>query len=63
MGLYRDMAWRTAARMAELARESKDDDERSYYARMHNTWLTLANRCEFDLADENVRSSARELKR
>lgn len=56
MGLYRDMAWKTAARMAELARDSKDDDERSYYARMRNTWITLANRCEFDLTDEEPHS-------
>jgi hypothetical protein len=42
-----DTAWRTAARLAALAEEADDDEEREYYIRMRDAWITLANRCEF----------------
>jgi hypothetical protein len=37
---FREMAWKTAARMAELANEAEDNNEREYYTRMRNTWIT-----------------------
>jgi hypothetical protein len=46
MGSKSEMAWRTAARLAELA-EQADDEEREYHTRMRDAWITLANRCEF----------------
>jgi hypothetical protein len=42
-----DTAWKTAARLAALAEEADDDEEREYYIRMRDAWITLANRCEF----------------
>lgn len=42
-----DTAWKTAARLAALAEEADDDEEREYYIRMRDAWTTLANRCEF----------------
>ena len=47
MGSISDVAWQTAARLAALAEEADDDEERKYYIRMRDTWVTLANRCEF----------------
>jgi hypothetical protein len=47
MGSKSEMAWRTAARLAELAQDTDDDAEREYYIRMRDAWITLANRCEF----------------
>jgi hypothetical protein len=51
-----EIAWRTAARMAALAQEADDPDEREYYARLHDAWVTLANRCDLldvpDVADK-----------
>jgi hypothetical protein len=40
-------AWDTAARMAALAEEADNAEERENYARMRDAWITLANRCEF----------------
>jgi len=40
-------AWETAARRAALAQEADDPQEREYYARMRDAWITLAKRCEF----------------
>jgi hypothetical protein len=40
-------AWETAARCATLAQEADDSQEREYYARMRDAWITLAKRCEF----------------
>jgi hypothetical protein len=40
-------AWETAARCATLAQEADDPQEREYYARLRNAWITLAKRCEF----------------
>ena len=45
---HRDMAWKAAAKMAELAKALDDREERQYYKRMRDAWMTLANRCEFD---------------
>jgi hypothetical protein len=42
-----ETAWKTAARMAALAEEADNAEEREYYARMRDAWITLANRCEF----------------
>jgi hypothetical protein len=42
-----DTAWQTAARLAALAEEADDDEEREYFVRMRDAWITLANRCEF----------------
>jgi hypothetical protein len=33
--------------MAALAEEADTDEEREYYTRMRDAWITLANRCEF----------------
>src|SRR5215470_17413057 len=43
----RDTAWETAAKCAMLAKEADDPQEREYYVRMRDAWITLANRCEF----------------
>jgi hypothetical protein len=37
----------TAARCATLAKEADDPQEREYYERIRDAWITLANRCEF----------------
>jgi hypothetical protein len=42
-----ETAWKTAARMAALAAEADNAEEREYYTRMRDAWITLANRCEF----------------
>jgi hypothetical protein len=47
MRLKSDTAWRTAARMAALAEEADDAEEREHYTRLRDAWITLANRCEF----------------
>ena len=47
-----DTAWQTAARIAAMAEEADDPEEREYFMRMRDAWITLANRCEpFDLPD------------
>ena len=46
MGSKSDAAWRTAARLAELAAQADDSEEREYYRRQRDAWITLANRCE-----------------
>jgi len=43
----RDTAWETAAKCEALAKEADDPQEREYFARMRDAWITLANRCEF----------------
>jgi len=40
-------AWETAARCATLSEETDDPNEREYYARLRDAWITLAKRCEF----------------
>ena len=56
MRLKSETAWRTAARMAALAEEADDAEEREHYTRLRDAWITLANRCEFftisDVAEE-----------
>jgi hypothetical protein len=48
----RQIAWETAARCATLAQEANNPEEREYYVRMRDAWITLANRCEFhDISD------------
>jgi hypothetical protein len=39
--------WETAAKCEALAKEADDPQEREYFARMRDAWITLANRCEF----------------
>ena len=40
-------AWETVARCATLTEETDDPNEREYYARLRDAWITLAKRCEF----------------
>ncbi len=42
-----EIAWKTAARLAALADETDDPEEREYFGRLRDAWITLANRCEF----------------
>ena len=43
-----DTAWKTAARLAALAAEAENtEEEREYYTRLRDAWITVANRCEF----------------
>jgi hypothetical protein len=35
-----------AAKCATLAQEADDPQEREYYTRLRDAWLTLAKRCE-----------------
>jgi len=37
----RQLEWRHSREEADA------DEEREYYARMRDAWITLANRCEF----------------
>ena len=43
----RETAWETVVKCEALAKEADDPQEREYYARMRDAWITLANRCEF----------------
>ena len=53
-----EVAWKTAARLAALADEADDPEEREYFARIRDAWITLANRCEFlDVPDVTESSS------
>jgi hypothetical protein len=57
MGSKSINAWKRAARMAALAEEADTDEEREYYTRMRDAWITLANRCEFmPISDVNQSS-------
>jgi hypothetical protein len=47
MVMKSDTAWKTAARMAALAEEADNGEEREHFVRMRDAWITLANRCEF----------------
>jgi len=48
-----ESAWRMAAQCAVLAQEADETEERAYYIRMRDAWISLANRCEFfDLPDD-----------
>ena len=40
-------AWETATKCAKLTEEADDPQEREYYARLRDAWITLAKRCEF----------------
>jgi len=42
-----DHAWRMAAECAKLAQGADEKDERDFYVRMRDSWITVANRCEF----------------
>jgi hypothetical protein len=45
-------AWETAAKCATLAEEADEPQEREYYTRLRDAWITLAKRCEpFNLPD------------
>jgi hypothetical protein len=43
----RQAAWETAGKCEALAKKADDPQEREYFARMRDAWITLANRCEF----------------
>ena len=48
-----DHAWRMAAQCAKLAQDADKKDEREFYVRMRDSWITVANRYEFlDVIDE-----------
>jgi hypothetical protein len=54
-----EVAWKKAARLAALADEAEDPEEREYFARMRDAWITLANRCEFlEVPDVTENSSS-----
>jgi hypothetical protein len=38
---------KVSSRCEALAKEADDPQEREYFARMRDAWITLANRCEF----------------
>jgi len=42
-----DHAWRMAAQCAKLAQGADEKDEREFYVRMRDSWITVANRYEF----------------
>jgi hypothetical protein len=42
-----DHAWRMAAQCAKLAQDAEEKDEREFYVRMRDSWITVANRYEF----------------
>jgi hypothetical protein len=42
-----DHAWRMAAQCAKLAQGADAKDERDFYVRMRDSWITVANRYEF----------------
>jgi hypothetical protein len=46
MVLKRDAAWNNAARMAAMAEEADNEQDREYFARMRDAWISFANRCE-----------------
>jgi hypothetical protein len=49
-----DHAWRMAAQCAKLAQEADQKDERDFYVRMRDSWITVANRFAFlDIVDEH----------
>jgi hypothetical protein len=46
--------WRMAAQCAKLAQEADQKDERDFYIRMRDSWITVANRFAFlDIVDEH----------
>jgi hypothetical protein len=48
-----DHAWRMAAQCAKLAQNAEEKDEREFYVRMRDSWITVANRYEFlDVIDD-----------
>jgi hypothetical protein len=40
------VAWETATKCATLAEKADDLLEREHYARLRETWITVAKRCE-----------------
>jgi|KBSSwiStaDraftv2_1062776.scaffolds.fasta_scaffold199645_3 hypothetical protein len=52
MVLKSDTARKTAARLAALAEETDNKEERELFVRIRDAWITLANRCEcFTISD------------
>jgi hypothetical protein len=48
MASKRDTAWEMAARLAALAVDADNtEEEREYYLRLRDAWITVAHRCEF----------------
>jgi hypothetical protein len=55
-----DHAWRMAAQCAKLAQGTDEKDEREFYVRMRDSWITVANRYEFlDAVDEHAAPTGR----
>ena len=47
-------AWWMASQCARLAQEADQKDEREFYVRMRDSWITVANRYAFlDIIDEH----------
>ena len=61
MGLRADHAWRTAAQCARLAHDADTASERAFFLRMCDTWITVANGCQFldAPAEEDAASDGR----
>jgi hypothetical protein len=59
-----DHAWRMAAECAKLAQGADEKDERDFYVRMRDSWITVANRYEFlDAVDEHAGRTASRCRR
>jgi hypothetical protein len=55
-----DHAWRMAAQCAKLALDADKKDEREFYVRMRDSWITVANRLAFlDVIDEQAAPTGR----
>jgi hypothetical protein len=55
-----DHAWRMAAQCAKLALDADKKDEREFYVRMRDSWITVANRFAFlDVIDEQAAPTGR----
>jgi hypothetical protein len=53
MGSRAEYAWRTAAKCATLAQAADRREEREFYNRMRDAWISVANRGAFlDTLDE-----------
>src|SRR5262245_43044858 len=47
MGARAEKAWRAAAACAHRAQAARDGDERDFYVRMRNAWITVGNQSQF----------------
>ena len=59
MGSRAQYAWRTAAKCATLAQTADKPEEREFYIRMRDAWISVANRGAFlDTLDEESPAAA-----